>query len=193
MAVVTRPIAIVGALALVALAFVVARTEPQEELGFAPFAVRVEPGQVGEGRGLRGAVDDAVLADSVHLDDWTGATSGSWLVVQVRMEATENPTLAFATLHVGDRTWVASNRPGSDAMHSTVLDPGLPFAGSFVFEIPSELVEEAAARTAVVRLADGSDTRLRTVIEAELDLTVLEHETDFEIAPQERVWWGSER
>jgi hypothetical protein len=192
-AVVTRPIAIVGALALVALAFVVARTEPQEELGFAPFAVRVEPGQVGEGRGLRGAVDDAVLADSVRHDDWTGATTGSWLVVQVRMEATENPTLAFATLHVGERTWVASNRPGNDAMHSTVLDPGLPFAGSFVFEIPSELVEEAAARTAVVRLADGGDTRLRTVIESELDLTALERETEFEIAPQERVWWGSER
>lgn len=189
MAVVKRPLAIVGALALVVLAFVVARTEPQEELGFAPFAVRMPLGEVGEGRGLQGAVDDAVLADTVRLAEWTGTTSGTWLVVRVRMATTENPSLAYATLHVGERTWVASNRPGNDAMHAAVLDPGLPFAGSFVFEVPADLVEEPAARHAVVRLADDGDTRLITVIETELDLTALAHETEFEIAPRERTAW----
>jgi|GEM_PF-1485612 len=189
MADVRRPFAIIGALALVALAFVVARTEPQEELGFAPFAVRVEPGELGEGRGLMGAVDGAVLADTVHLDDWTGTTNGVWLVVQTRMATTENPSLAYATLHVGERTWVASNRPGTDAMHAALLDPGLPFGGSFVFEVPAELVDEPAARTATVRLADDGDTRLITVIEVELDLTQLAHEAELEIDAKERISW----
>ena len=189
MAVVTRPFAIVGALVLVALAFAVARTEPQEEFGFAPFAVRVQPGEVGEGRGLQGAVDGAVLADTVRLDGWTGETTGTWLVVRTRMATTENPSLAYATLRVGERTWVASNRPGSDAMHAAVLDPGMPIAGSFVFEIPADLVDEPAARTAIVRLADDGDTRLSTVIEAQLDLTQLAHESEFEIPPRERTWW----
>jgi hypothetical protein len=188
-AVLTKPLAIVGALLLVTLAFVAARTEPQEEVGFAPFAVRVQLGQVGEGRGLQGAVDDAVLADTVHLEEWTGTTTGTWLVVRTRMATTENPALAYATLHVGERTWVASNRPGSDAMHAAVLDPGLPFAGSFVFEIPADLVDEPAARHAIVRLADDGDTRLITVIQTELDLTALAHETELEIAPRERTAW----
>ncbi len=189
MAVVTRPLAIAGALALVALAFVVARTEPQEEFGFAPFVVRVEPGQVGEGRGLQAAVDEAVLADTVRLDDWTGTTTGTWLLVRVRMATTENPTLAYATLHVGERTWVASNRPGNDAMHAAALDPGLPFAGWFVFEVPADLVDEPGATTARVRLAHDGDTRLVTVIEAELDLTSLEHDVEREITPKERTSW----
>jgi hypothetical protein len=189
MAVVSRAGAVVVALVLVALAFVVSRTEPEEEVGFAPFAVRVPMGQVGEGRGLQGAVDGAVLADTVRLDDWTGETTGTWLVVRARMATTENPALGYATLHVGDRTWVASNRPGSDAMHAALLDPGLPVAGSFVFEIPAELVADPAARSAVVRLADDGDTRLITVIETQLDLTALEHDAEFEISPQERTWW----
>ncbi|MGN6273221.1 MAG: hypothetical protein ACTHMQ_09045 [Protaetiibacter sp.] len=189
MAVVTRPLAILGALVLVALAFVVSRTEPEEDVGFAPFAVRVAMGQVGEGRGLQGAIDDAVLADTVRLDDWTGRTTGTWLVVRARMATTENPSLGYATLHVGDRIWVASNRAGSDAMHAALLDPGLPVEGSFVFEIPADLVADPAARSAIVRLADDGDTRLITVIETELDLTALEYEPEFEIAPRERTWW----
>ena len=45
------------------------------------------------------------------------------------------------------------------------------------------------ARTAIVRLADDGDTRLSTVIEAQLDLTQLAHESEFEIPPRERTWW----
>jgi hypothetical protein len=180
---------VVGALVLVVLAFAAARTEPQEELGFAPFAVRVGLGEVGEGRGLQAAVDEASLADVVRLRGWTGETTGVWLVVRTRMATTENPSLAFATLHVGERSWAASNRPGLYAMQSASLDPGLPIAGSFVFELPAELLDEAAARTAIVRLADDGDTRLITVVEVELDLTQLDHEAELEIAPRERTSW----
>lgn len=185
----TRSVAAGGALALVALAFVVARSEPQEEFGFAPFAVRVAQGEVGDGRGLQGVVDGAALADVVRLDDWTGETTGVWLVVQVRMATTENPSLAYATLHVGDRRWAASNRPGSDGMQSATLDPGLPIEGSFVFELPAELLDEPAARHATIRLADDGDTRLITVVEAELDLSALDHEAELEITPRERTRW----
>lgn len=185
----TRPLAILTALALVALAFVVARTEPQEEFGFAPFAVRVPLGEVGEGRGLQAVVDDARLADVVRLDRWTGTTTGVWLVVETRMATTENPSLAYATLQLGERRWSASSRPGVGGMHSTNLEPGLPRSGSFVFELPSEALDEAAATRAVVRLADRGDTRLVTVIEVELDLTTLRHESEIDIARTERTRW----
>jgi hypothetical protein len=187
--VVTKPLAFVGALVFVALAFVAARTEPQEEFGFAPFAVRVEQGERGEGRGLQGAVDDARLADVVHLTSWTGTTTGVWLVVDVRMMTTENPSLAYATLRVGDRTWSASTRPGSRAMNSGGLEAGLPIAGSFVFELPAELRDDPHARTATVHLSENSDTRMITVIEVELDLTTLAYEPEFEITPRERFQW----
>jgi len=189
MATLRRPAAVLLALVMVALAFAVARTEPQEETGFAPFAVRVEPGQLGEGRGLQAGLDRALLADVVSLDDWTGETTGVWLVAEVRMATTENPSLAYATLHVGDRRWLASNRPGLGGMQSGPLDPGLPIAGTFVFEVPAELVDDPAAHHAVLRLADDGDTRLITVIEVELDLSALDHEPAHEIAPKERITW----
>lgn len=189
MGVVTKPIAILAALGFVALAFVAARTEPQEEFGFAPFAVHVDPGEVGEGRGLQGVVDDARVADVVRLGSWTGTTTGIWLVVDTRMATTENPSLAYATLRVGERSWSASNRPGLGGMHSASLEPGLPMAGSFVFELPAEVLDEAAARHAVVQLADDGDTRLITVIEVGLDLTALAHEAELELAAKERTRW----
>lgn len=184
-----RPLAILTALALVALAFLVARTEPQEELGFAPFAVRVGLGEVGEGRGLQAVVDDARLADLVRLERWTGTTTGVWLVVDTRMATTENPSLAHATVWVGERHWKASNRPGLGAMHATTLEPGLPQAGAFVFELPREVLEEAGATRAVVRLADSGDTRLITVIEVGLDLTALDHVGELELERTERTRW----
>lgn len=185
----TRPLAILTALALVALAFVVARTEPQEEFGFAPFAVRVPLGELGEGRGLQGVVDGARLADAVRLDRWTGTTTGVWLVVETRMATTENPSLAYATLHLGERHWSASNRPGLGAMHAASLEPGLPRSGSFIFELPREALDEPGASRAVVRLAEDGDTRLVTVIEVELDLTTLNHESEIDIAGTERTRW----
>ncbi len=185
----TRTLRALVAVALVAAAFAVARTEPPEEVAFAPFVVRVEVGDVGEGRGLQGAVDGALLADEVTLDDWTGDTTGVWLVVHTRMATTENPSLAYATLDVGERRWTASTRPGLRAMNSAGLDAGLPMAGSFAFELPADVADQAAARSATLRLAAEGDPRLRTVIETELDLTELAHEGVFEIAPKERIRW----
>ncbi len=178
-----------GALALLALAFLAARTEPSDDVTFAPFVVRVEAGQLGEGRGLQAAVDDAVLADEATLDDWTGETSGVWLVVATRMASTENGSLGYATLAVGERRWVASTRPGLAAMTSAYLEPGLPMAGSFLFELPGDIVDDPAARDAVVRLAGESDSRLRTVVEVGVDLTALAREPAVDVAPTERITW----
>ncbi|QNO38594.1 hypothetical protein H4J02_06235 [Protaetiibacter sp. SSC-01] len=185
----TRPVRIVAALGLVALAFVVARTEPQEELSFAPFAVRVDEGELGEGRDLQAVVDEVLLADEVALGSWTGETAGVWLVVATRMATTENGSLGYATLTVGERRWTASTRPGLPAMSSASLDPGLPMAGSFFFELPADIADDPGARHAVVRLAQDSDARLRTVVETEVDLTAIPHEAFAEVATKERITW----
>ncbi|OJX69121.1 MAG: hypothetical protein BGO94_11190 [Micrococcales bacterium 72-143] len=189
MGAVTRPLAIAAALVLVGAAFAVARTEPQEDLVFAPFGVRVAEGERGEGRGLRAAVDGAALADVVVLDRWTGTTTGVWLLVDARMESTENPTLAYATVQVGERVWPTSLRPGIYAMQSASLDPGLPVAGTFVFELPEEVLDEAEARRATLRLSTKSDTRLITVVEVELDLTGLDRAAEVELERRELTRW----
>lgn len=184
-----RPLAATIALLCVVLAFVVARTEPQENVGFGPFAVRVELGEVGEGRGLQGVVDGARFADVVSIGRWTGETRGVWFVVDVRMATTENPSLAYATLHVGERHWASSNRPGDGSLDGVVFEAGLPNQGAFVFEVPADLVDDPAARSARIQLADDLDTRLITVIEVELDLTQLEHTAELDVPSSERTQW----
>lgn len=185
----TRPVRVVAALGLVALAFLVARTEPQDELTFAPFTVHVDQGELGEGRDLQAVVDDVMLADEVALGTWTGETEGVWLVVATRMATTENGSLGYATLEVGERRWTASTRPGLPAMSSASLDPGLPMAGSFLFELPPDIAHDPDARHAIVRLAQDSDARLRTVVETVVDLTAVSHEPFVEVAPKERIRW----
>jgi hypothetical protein len=186
---VIRSTAVIGAVALVVGAFAVARTEPAEELVFAPFTVHVAPGERGESRGLRAALEGARLADVVTLDRWTGTTTGVWLVVDARMEATENPSLAYATLQVGERVWPTSLRPGIYAMQSASLDPGLPVEGSFVFELPAEVLEEAAASHATLRLSTDGDTRLITVVEVDLDLASLDRTPEIELERRELTRW----
>lgn len=189
MGVVSRSAVAVGAAALVAGAFAVALTEPAEEVAFAPFTAHVERGESGEGRGLRAAVEGARLADVVVLGRWTGTTTGVWLVVDARMETTENPALANATVQVGERVWTTSLRPGIGAMQSASLDPGLPVVGSFVFELPAEVLDEDAARHASVRLSTDGDTRLITVVEAELDLAQLDRTAELELERWELTRW----
>jgi len=185
---VSRPVAVVGSLVAVALAFVVARTEPDESLTFAPFAAHAEVGEVSHAEGLTAAVDDARLVDTLTLDRWVGETTGMWLVVDARMEPTRSPSLAHAALRVGDRRWTASPRPGVGALAGSI-DPGLPLAGAVVFELPVELLDEPAARHAVVQLSIDGDTRLRPVLEVVLDLTSLPHVAEFEAPRTERVTW----
>lgn len=182
-----RALSVVGAVVLLAGAFAVTRTEPGEKVGFAPFAVHVEQGELGRGRNLEAVVDGVTLADRVVMDDWTGETSGVWLVVDVRMATTQFGTLAHADLFAGDRRWRPSSRPNIGAMQSTSLDAGLPMAGSFVFELPVELLRDDAGRHAALELSTRGDTRLDSVVRLDLDLTALPHEDVREVADAERA------
>ncbi len=185
----TRLAAGAGAAALIVLAFAVARTEPGEGVSFAPFVSRVEQGQLGEGRDVQAVVDRAVLADVVEVGSWTGETTGVWLVVDARMATTESPGLAAAELRVGDRMWRPSTRPSSGALQMTALAAGLPMRGSFVFELPAELLAEPVAAHAVLQLATDTDSRLQSVVELELDLVAMPHEHRLELNRAERVRW----
>lgn len=184
-----KPVVALGAIGLVALAFAVARTEPGEDALTQPFATHVEPGERGEGRNVVAVVDGWQLADRVTLRSWTGETTGVWLVVDTRMGTVTRGKLAYAELRVGDRLWTPSLRAGLGSMQSTSLDAGLPMAGSFVFELPAELLEDPDAARAVLRLSTDSDPRMDSVVELELDLATLPREAEHEVAPSERTRW----
>lgn len=184
-----RPAVVAGTIVLLALTFVVVRTEPDEAVSFAPFAQEVELGERAIGRNIAAQVDDAVLADVVELDGWRGTTTGVWLVVDAQVAAVVQSTLPAGELQVGDRRWIASGRPGTGALQNTALSPGLPMVGALVFELPRDIAEQPGADRAQLRISAGSDARLDSVIALDLNLADLAHEDEFEASPAERVIW----
>lgn len=184
-----KPATALGGIGLVALAFLVALSEPADETIFAPFATRAELGTRVSDGDLVVQVDAVRLADEVTLGSWTGTTTGVWLVVDVQLATEREPTMSYAELFVGDRRWRTSDRPSGGTMQATQAAPGLPQAGSFVFEIPAEVVDDPAGGSAVLRFATALDTRVREVVELGVDLGDLPHERELVIRRVERVIW----
>lgn len=168
-------VTVVLTVALVGAAFLVRLTEPSDEQSQEPFVSGAEFGQQAEGRDLTIVADDAYLADRLTSPDWIGETPGVWLVVDATIGAKLGNTVPYVTLRVGELTYVISSRAG-DAALGGPLDAGLPQQGSFVFEIPRELVDSPDAAHAVVRFSNGYRVRLDSAIDLELDLSELRHE-----------------
>ncbi|AYF98880.1 hypothetical protein D7I47_11860 [Protaetiibacter intestinalis] len=178
-----------AALVLLALAFVVARTEPESEVRFAPFVQTVAIGERATGRNIAAQVDGAEFADTVSMGSWTGETRGVWLVVEAQTAAMLTSSLPGAELHVGERTWIPSQRADYSSLQKTTLAPGLPMAGVFVFELPSDIASVPGADRAVLWIMSGSDARLDSVVQATIDLGTLGRSDRLDLAPAERATW----
>jgi hypothetical protein len=172
---VKRPAAILAALGLVAAAFLIRFTQPSDENQLSPFVATLAPGQRAEGRDLTLEVQDAYLADRLTSDTWAGETDGVWLVIDATIGARLGVATPYATLTADGVQWTSSDRPDDAALGGS-LDAGLPQSGSFVFELPTSLVESEAGRHAVVRFATAFTVRLDSVFDVPLDLGSLRHE-----------------
>ena len=166
---------IVLTVALIAAAFLVRLTEPSDEQSQEPFVSGAAFGEEAEGRDLTLVADDAYLADRLTSSEWVGETPGVWLVVDATIGAKLGNTVPYVTLRVGELTYVISSRAGDSALGGS-LAAGLPQQGSFVFEIPRELVDSPDATHAVVRFSNGYRVRLDSAIDLVLDLSALRHE-----------------
>jgi hypothetical protein len=164
-------------LVLLGGAFLVRATQPTDDQQEEPFVTTAQFGERAEGRDLVLQATDAYLADRVTSVDWIGETEGVWLVIDATIGSKFAIATPYATLMAGGLEFTSSNRPQEAALNDTVVAAGLPHSGSFVFELPSELVEGPDGRHVVVRFATTLDPRLDSVIDVTLDLSTLEHQS----------------
>jgi hypothetical protein len=182
-----RPIAIAGACIAAALALSV--LTPGEEAVQAPF-VRGIPatGVPVETRQLTVTVTDARLADRLQTPEWTGTTDGVWLVVGIEFARRSEVGGIAGSFRIGDTGYSLSARPGLASVDNGAFSqPGLPWAGSMVVELPLSALEDARARHAVMRFSAYDDPILEGVLDYEIDLTALDHERSITLQEPVRV------
>ncbi|MBN9607223.1 MAG: hypothetical protein J0G30_11495 [Actinomycetales bacterium] len=181
-------VAIVGVAVLAAAILVeTAPSDAQEQHG--AFPVALTEGERGDGRNLAVRVADPRLADVVVLDGWRGTTTGEWLVLDATAAARSSDALLVTTLRIGELSFAGLDSGEADTLESTLLEPGLPWRGALLFELPADAAALPGADHATLRAALSSDPRLDSVLELEIDLTTLPHDAQVLVPSLERTTW----
>lgn len=168
--------ATVGGLALLLIATgIVAATTPTAADWEQPFAVHAPIGEKAQGRNIAATVHDVTIADRVVDGRWQSGTGSTWVIVDASAAAVQTETgaiLGRAALIVGDRMYVASNRPSAFTLMDVGLSIEIPTRGSLVFELPGNaLADTAAVSTARLELSMQADPRLDSMLVIPIDLT----------------------
>jgi hypothetical protein len=184
---------IVVAAACVAAAFGLTLAAPGDEVIQAPF-VRTIPAldQQTATREITVTVTDARLADRVQTPEWTGATNGVWLVVDLEFTRRISRGGLSGAFRIGDTHYRLSERADLATLDNGASgQPDLPWAGSVLVELPLSALEDPGATHAVISFAGTSGPLgggdLDGVLEYTLDLTALDHEPSITIAEPARV------
>ncbi len=99
-------------------------------------------------------VSQARVSPSVTGSSSAAKAGGRWLVVDTRLEATREPVILFATLIDGaGRHHFASGR-AEDCVTNGALPTGLPWSGSFCFDVEKAALDGA---TLLVHRGDYGD------------------------------------
>jgi len=172
---------------ILAVAAVVQHTSPGDGGWQQPIEVTGTVGDRVEGRNIAATVWSAQVAREVQTSDWTGQTTGIWVVVDVSAEAVVDEfaaRLGTAQLVIGDETFSASERPDLDTVYRNSLSVGIPTRGPLFFEIPTDALGKAR-----LQLGIDSDPRLDSLLVIPLDLSQLEVRDS---ATANDVQWGAE-
>jgi hypothetical protein len=169
--------------ALSALAVVVALTATVVVYGItphgddinAPFIVRGSLGEVLTGRTLSGSVTSVRLASSLDASsadsDWTGDTTGTWVVVEAALAATVEPSSLYRpTLTIGDTTYYASERLSLVTLDSNLVRPGIASTGVLLFEVADPVLASSAAAHVEVGINASYESILDSRLVVEVDL-----------------------
>ena len=126
------------------------RTEPDHEETHAPFYIKGEPGQPVTVGGLRVTLLAARGATKAGPEDgFSTDTGGIWVIVRVRVEATDKTTRAsyFALADKKNRTFRATARFKQRLADGTVvLEPGIPTEAEIAFETPRDTATSLTLR-----------------------------------------------
>jgi hypothetical protein len=182
-----RPVAIAGACIGAALALTI--LTPGEELIQAPFAAGIPAtGVPVDSRQLTVTVTGARLADRLQTPEWTGTTDGVWLVVDIEFERRSEVGGINGAFRIGDTDYALSARPDQASIDTGAYSqPGLPWAGSMVVELPLSALDDPQAQRAVMRFSAFDDPILEGVLDYTIDLTRLDHERSITLQDPQRV------
>lgn len=161
---------------------------PSEEFQQGPF-VQVIPAldtRV-ESREFSVTVTGARLADRVQTPEWTGVTPGVWLVVDIVFERNLDRGPIIGSFRVGETEYLISTRPELASIDSASSQPGIPWAGSMLVELPASALDDPDAMHAVMRFMTQDTPRLDGVVDFAIDLTDLDRERSLTIYEPERV------
>lgn len=169
-----RALAVPAGIGLVLLAFVATLATPPEEVMVGPFPVSGELGEQLVSLHHAVTVHEVALADEVEVGFWEGTTAGVWFVAEATIAGRVERMGVDVDLFVDGVRYEASGRADRDTVDGSVADAGLPRTGPLLIELPADILERPGARSAVLRVAAGGDTRLDSVVELTFDLTQLE-------------------
>lgn len=159
----------------------------------APFNERGVIGDVLTGRTLSGAVTSVRLASSIDAtdadSDWTGKTTGTWVVVEADIAATVEPSSLYRpTLTIGDTTYYATERLSMVTLDNGLVRPGVASSGVILFEVSDDALASAAAARAEVGINSSYEAILDSRLVVEVDLRDLPVESDVVVSrPEDRV------
>lgn len=152
-----------SALVLIGAWFVVADTPTLAEKR-SSFDVSAPPPDWGEGRNVKARAVGATFADEIGYGGWLA--SANWFVVQIEAAAVVDPAvLRVAELEVDGVTYTSTDRTFVGINNQKLL-VGVPVTGVLAFELPNDL----RSGTAEIRLGEGPDQRLDSIIVMPIDL-----------------------
>jgi hypothetical protein len=159
----------------------------------APFNERGSIGDVLTGRTLTGAVTGVRLAssfDATQADsDWTGETTGTWVVVEAEIAATTEPASLYRpTLTIGDTVYYATERLSLVTLDNGLVRPGVASQGVILFEVADSALSSQAATRAEIGINASYEAVLDSRLVVEVDLHDLSVESDVVVSrPRDEV------
>lgn len=178
-----RGVAVAGGIGMLALAYLVTATTPGQPVQEAPFATPAVVGEPATSRTLVVTAHEIVLADEVEVGGWRGTTSGVWLAGELTTEAIAQTSFSSLDVFVDGVRYTATRRMSGATVIQASTAPGFPVTGPFAVELPAGILEQPGARAAVLRIGEGLDARLDSVVELTVDLTTLERVDRYEAEP----------
>jgi hypothetical protein len=181
-----RKVALTAAFAAIAVAL--STLVPTEEFQLRPYVVQAPAlGTRVDARTFSVTVLDARLADRVQTPEWTGDTTGVWLVVDIEFERTLDRGSLTGSFRIGDTDYLLSARPDLASIDGGASSmPGLPWTGSMLVELPLSALDDSAAGAAVIRFATSTDPRLDAVVDYTIDLGSIDREASLTLFEPER-------
>ena len=188
----TRARGIIIAAACMAAALGLSLLAPDDEVTQSPYVTTIAGEHAAtKTRQLVVAVTGVRLADRVQTPDWTGETTGVWLIVDLEFSRRIDVGGIKAIFRVGDTDYAISERTDSATIDYVTAQPDLPWSGAVLVELPLAALSAPAAKNAVMRFAASAGPlgggELDGALDYVVDLTSLTRERSVTLTEPQRI------